>query len=148
MSRLGIVLIALTFPLLIGVMLYLLLRARARRLVRLASAAYDAECWADCVGHYRDYLLLAARTLGPQARNEILRQMAYAALTGDLAADLRPAIIEFKQLDALAPRRRTEREAHAKYYAAYGRLLASLRSLDLSPLGPEIEPRGKICFDD
>ena len=133
---------------LIGAMLYLWLRFRARRQLRLASAAYDAERWADCVGYYRDYLLLAARTLRPAARNEILRQMAYAALTGDLAADLRPAILEFKQLDALAPRRRTEREAHGKYYVAYGRLLASLRSLDLSPRGPESEPREKICFDD
>jgi hypothetical protein len=143
----GIVLFALLALGLIAVMFYLFLRARARRRLNLASAAYDAERWAECVGHYRDYLLLAARTLKPEARNEILRQMAFAALTGDLAADVRPAIIEFRQLDALAPRRRAEREAHAKYYAAYGRLLFLLRSLDLSPRGPESEPREKICFD-
>ncbi len=143
----GIVLLALLALGLTGVVFYLFLRVRARRQLNLAAAAYDAERWADCVGHYRDYLLLAARTLKPEARNEILRQMAFAALTGDLAADLRPAIIEFKQMDALAPRRRTEREAHAKYYAAYGRLLAALRTLDLTPRGPESEPREKICFE-
>ncbi len=132
---------------LLAALLYSLLRVRARRQLNFASAAYDAERWADCVGHYRDYLLLAARTLKPEARNEILRQMAYAALTGDLAADLRPVIIEFKQMEALAPRRRTEREVRDKYYAAYGRLLALLRALDLSPRGPESGPREKICFD-
>jgi hypothetical protein len=141
------VLLALAAIALIAVSFVLVLRSRARRRLMLASAAYDAERWAECVGHYRDYLRLAARTLRPEARNEILRQMAYAALTGDLAADLRPVIIEFKQMEALAPRRRTEREAQEKYYAAYGRLLALLRALDLSPRGPESEPREKICFD-
>jgi len=139
--------LALAITALLVALFFLLLRIRARRRLNLASAAYDAERWADCVDQYRDYLLLAARTLKPDARNEILRQMAYAALTGDLAADLRPVIVEFKQMEALAPRRRTEREAQEKYYAAYGRLLALLRTLDLSPRGPESEPREKICFE-
>lgn len=126
---------------------FLLLRIRARRLLRKAGAAYDAERWRECLAMYRGYLLLAARTLRPEARKEILRRMAYAALTGDLNTDLRPVIVEFMLLDSLAPRRRTERGAHEKYYAARGRMYAALRALDFSPRGPESAPAEKICLD-
>ena len=109
---------------------------RARRLIRRAGRAYQAERWDECLMAYRNYLLLAARTVTPETTGEILRYMAYAVGEADLAADLGGVKRAFKDLHTWAPARRTDPQAHRNYYEAYGRLLQTLRALEFTPREP------------